>query len=313
MNIRKLATILFFTAASLAGSSLLSSAQTIMPLYKDSIPNSRPWPDEEKVTSDIEGRPIISKISRPTLTVYLPSPEKATGTAVIICPGGGYWVVAAGHEGADVARRLNESGVAAFVLKYRIPDDHTMVNREIGPLQDAQRAIQLVRENAAGWGIRKNRIGIMGFSAGGHLASTAGTHYTKSYIDNPEHTSLRPDFMILAYPVISFTDSVGYKGCADQILGKMPSPEKIKEYSNEFQVTRHTPPAFLVHAKDDPGVKVENSLVFAAALKKNHVPVEVYLYEKGSHGFGMDNKTSDVKWMDLCISWMEKSGWLKTK
>jgi acetyl esterase/lipase len=285
-------------------------AQRVIPLYTDSIPNSKSAPDEEKSTYERDSILIISKISRPTLTVYLPSAGNSTGAAVIICPGGGYWVEAASHEGADVARRFNQSGIVSFVLKYRIPDDNTMVNREIGALQDAQRAVQMVRENAATWGIQSNRIGIMGFSAGGHLASTEGTHFNTSYIQNPHQTSLRPDFMILVYPVISFTDSLGHKGSAEQIIGKHPSPEKIKEYSNEFQVTPQTPPSFLVHAKDDSTVDVRNTLEFAAALKENHVPATVFLYEKGGHGFGMNNKTSKTRWMDICIQWMKDNGWL---
>jgi acetyl esterase/lipase len=194
-------------------------------------------------------------------------------------------------------------GIAAFVLKYRIPNDQIMINKEIGPVQDAQRALQVVRENARKWGIKKNKIGIMGFSAGGHLASTAGTHYQNTYIDNPKGTSLRPDFMILVYPVISFNDSIGHKGSYENLLGKNATPEKIREYSNETQVTPQTPPTFLVHAKDD-GVKVENSLVFAEALKKNGVPVDMYLYESGGHGYGMYNKSSPVLWMDLVQQWM---------
>ena len=285
------------------------SSQTTLPLYNDSIPNSIPAPDEE--TSEINGDNvlIVSKISRPTLTVYLPQKEKSTGAAVIICPGGGYSVSAAGHEGADVAKKFMEMGVAAFVLKYRIPDDKTMLNKELGPVQDAQRAIQVVRENAINWGIKKDHIGIMGFSAGGHLAATAGTHFQHTYIDNPEHTNLRPDFMILVYPVISFTDSIGHAGSRDQLLGKNATPEKIKEYSNETQVTPQTPPTFLLHAKDDP-VKVENSLAFAAALTKAHVPVELYLYEKGGHGYGMYNKSSSVRWMDLVQQWLRKMKYL---
>src|SRR5206468_6802609 len=145
--------------------------------------------------------------------------------------------------------------------------------------------------------------GIMGFSAGGHLASTAGTHFQHAYIDNPNQTSLRPDFMILVYPVISFTDSIGHIGSRDQLLGKNPTPEKIREYSNELQVTPQTPPTFLVHAKSDDVVNVKNSIQFADALKKNGVPVEVYLYEQGGHGFGMNNKTSSVRWMDLVQQW----------
>lgn len=285
-------------------------SQTIIPLYTDSIPNSKLAPDEEKSEISKDSILIVSKVSRPTLSIYLPPKEKRTGAAVIICPGGGYWILAAGHEGADVATRFNEMGVAAFVLKYRIPNDKTMVNKEIGPLQDAQRAIQVVRENAKEWGINKNTIGIMGFSAGGHLASTAGTHFQHTYITNPKKTSLRPDFMVLAYPVISFTEAIGHTGSGDNLLGKNASIEKIKEYSNEQQVTAQTPPAFLVHAKDDE-VKVENSLSFAAALKQHKVPVELYLYEKGGHGYGMYNKTSNVRWMDLVEEWMKKMKFIK--
>jgi acetyl esterase/lipase len=280
-----------------------SRSQTVIPLYKDSIPNSKWTPDEETSEINKDSILIISKISRPTLSIYLPPKEKRTGAAVVICPGGGYWIAAAGHEGADVAKKFNEMGIAAFVLKYRIPNEQTMVNNEIGPVQDAQRALQVVRENARKWGIKKDLIGIMGFSAGGHLASTAGTHFQNTYIDNPKGTSLRPDFMILVYPVISFSDSIGHKGSYENLLGKNATPEKIREYSNETQVTPQTPPTFLVHAKDD-GVKVENSLVFAEALKKNNVPVEMYLYESGGHGYGMINKSSPVRWMDLVQQWM---------
>lgn len=285
--------------------SVPSLAQNSIPLYKDSIPNSIAGVDEETSTINKDSVLIISKVSRPTLSIYLPPKNKQTGAAVIICPGGGYWVLAAGHEGADVARRFNEMGIAAFVLKYRIPNEKTMVNKEIGALQDAQRAIQVVRENAKEWHINKKAIGIMGFSAGGHLASTAGTHFKTAYINNPKNTSLRPDFMVLVYPVVSFTEAIGSKSSGEQLLGKNPSPAKIEEYSNEMQVTKKTPPAFLVHAKDD-GVKVENSLAFAAALKKKEVPVSMHIYEKGGHGYGMHNKTSDILWMDLVEKWMKQ-------
>ncbi|MDQ2752025.1 MAG: alpha/beta hydrolase, partial [Bacteroidota bacterium] len=163
------------------------AAQKTMPLYSDSIPNSRMTPDEE--TTSNNGVLIISKVSRPTLTAYFPPKEKANGTAVIICPGGGYGVLAAAHEGSDVAKEFAKAGVAAFVLKYRLPDDATMMNKEIGPLQDAQEAIKTVREKDKEWNIDAKQIGIMGFSAGGHLASTAGTHYNKAVIANPNNTS----------------------------------------------------------------------------------------------------------------------------
>ncbi len=281
-------------------------AQTVMPLYPGPIPNSRPAPDEETSQYADDGILSISKVSRPELTVYLPQKEKAVHLAIVVCPGGGYWNISAGHEGSDVARRLNQDGIAAFVLKYRIPDDHTMVNKEIGPLQDAQRAIQIVRSHSKEWGINPNRIGILGFSAGGHLAASAGTHFNKTYISNPQGISLRPDFMILIYPVISFTDSIGHIGSRDQLLGKNPSQEKIMEYSNELQVTDYTPPAFLVHAKDDDTVPYANSIVFAEALKKHRVPVKLLTFEKGGHGFGLINKTSDIRWMDLCLEWLKQ-------
>ena len=281
-------------------------AQTILPLYDHAVPNSKPSADEEESVTGEDGILRISKVSIPTLTMYPAQADKATGTAVIICPGGGYGILAASHEGSDVARRFNEMGVTAFVLKYRLPNDKLMIHKEIGPLQDAQRAIQLVRQNAKKWNINKNKIGIMGFSAGGHLASTAGTHFDKAYIDNPKHTSLRPDFMLLGYPVISFTDTLTHSGSRNNLIGKNPSMEKVKEYSNELHINKNTPPTFLVHAKDDGAVKVENTLMFAEALKQNNVPVEVYLYEKGGHGFGMNNKTSEVRWMDLLEKWMDK-------
>ena len=283
--------------------SITAFTQTERNLYSGKIPGSKPSVNHESSTINSDGILIISAVSRPTLTAYLPAKEKANGTAVIICPGGGYSILAAGHEGADVAKRFNEMGVAAFVLKYRIPNDSIMENKEVAPMQDAQRAIQVVRQHARKWQINKERIGIMGFSAGGHLASTAGTHYDRKYIRNPRHTSLKPDFMVLVYPVISFSDSIGHSGSRENLLGKDAPPEKITEYSNELHVTPETPPTFLVHAKNDP-VKVENTLAFAAALEKNKVPHEIYLYESGGHGYGMINPTSDVRWMDLVEKWL---------
>jgi len=292
--------------------SINSQSQKVIPLYRDTIPNARVTANAENSDTDQKGIVRIRKVSRPTLTIYLPPKENATGASVIICPGGGYRILSSSHEGHDVAKRFIEMGIAAFVLKYRIPDDETMVNKEIGPLQDAQRAIQMVRENAKTFRIDKNKIGIMGFSAGAHLASTAGTHYGKATIQNKNKTSLRPDFMILVYPVISFQDSIGHSGSRDQLLGKNPSAEKIAQFSNQTQVTPNTPPTFLVHAKDDH-VKVENSMVFAEALKRNNVPYRIYLYEKGGHGYGMINPTSDVKWMDIVQQWMQEKDWLKKK
>ena len=291
---------------------LTSFSQTIIPLYKDSIPNSKPSPNEESSTYEGENKIlIVHNVSRPSLTVFLPPKEKASGAAVIICPGGGYSILAASHEGYDVAKKLNEMGVAAFVLKYRIPDDKTMLNKEIGPLQDAQRAIQIVREEAVEWNINPSRIGILGFSAGGHLASTAGTHFNKAVIENKNNTSLRPDFMVLVYPVISFTDSVGHVGSRDNLLGKNPSEEKIRAYSGELQVVANTPPAFLVHAGNDDVVKVQNSIRFYEAEQKNNIPAEMHIYPKGGHGFGMNNPTTKDLWVERLKNWLDLNGWLK--
>jgi acetyl esterase/lipase len=279
-------------------------AQVVIPLYSQEIPNSKKVADEEYSRIEPGNILIVYKVSRPSLTIFLAPKEKATGAAVIICPGGGYSNLAMGYEGTEVAQRFNEAGISAFVLKYRIPNDGTMINKEIGPLQDAQRALQIVRSRAADWGIDPKRIGIMGFSAGGHLAATAGTHFQKAYIDNPDHVSLRPDFLLLIYPVISFKTPIAHMGSSNNLIGTNPSQEQIREFSNEMQVTDHTPPAFLVHAKDDNVVPYANSLVFAEALKSHHIQAKVFLYEKGGHGFGMTNNTSNIRWMDLCIHWI---------
>ena len=284
-------------------------SQTILPLYPDSIPNSTPSVDEEKA-SFRDGVHRISKISRPTITVYQPSKKLANGTAVIIFPGGGYRIEATVHEGSDVAKKFTEMGVTAFVVKYRIPNKTWMVNTEIGPLQDGQQAIKMVRENAIKWNINPNRIGVLGFSAGGHLASTTGTHFKKVFIPNINNTSVRPDFMILIYPVISFMPGIGHHGSADQLIGKNPTPEKQKELSNELQITAETPPAFLVHSSNDDGVSPMNSIEFYNALIKNKIPAEMHLYQSGGHGFGLYMKNSKELWMDRCKNWLLLNGWL---
>lgn len=282
---------------------MMLSAQTTFPLYPGTPPNSIPGPDEEKWETGADSILRISKVSRPTLTVYAPPPGKSNGTSVIVLPGGGYWILAAGHEGADVARKLTESGITAFVLKYRLPDSATMPVPEIGPLQDVQQAIKTVRERAARWGLRTDRIGVLGFSAGGHLAATAGTLHRKPVIPNGEGTSLRPDFLVLVYPVISFSDSIGHAGSRDKLLGAGAPPEKVRQYSAELQVDRQTPPTFLVHADDD-WVKVENSIQFAAALQRSGVRHHFLRYPKGGHGFGMVNPVTGASWMSELVPWI---------
>lgn len=284
-------------------------AQQTIPLYSGSIPNSKPTPNEEQTVVD-GGITRISRITEPNMTLFVPEPGKANGTAVVIFPGGGYWINAIGHEGYDVARKFNEWGVTAFVVKYRIPNDATMLHRDTGPLQDAQQAIHIVRTRAKDWGIDPKRIGIMGFSAGGHLASTAGTHFMKPVLPALKSADLRPDFMMLIYPVISFRDGITHMGSREQLIGTNPSESKIKEYSNELQVTNETPPTFLVHASDDGAVKPDNSVLFYQALIKANVPAELHIYQKGGHGFGMNNLTTSDQWMDRCKNWLVSNNWV---
>jgi acetyl esterase/lipase len=280
-------------------------AQESFPLYDGPIPGAINSVDEESV--DANGH--VSKISKPTISVFKSAKAKANGAAVIIFPGGGYWINAIQHEGYDVAKRFNEAGITAFVVKYRIPNDKTMSIRETGPLQDAQQAIHVIRKRAKEWSINSNQLGILGFSAGGHLASTAGTHFTTPVNPALKSANLRPDFMILVYPVISFLDSVGHIGSRDQLIGKSPSKDKIELYSNEMQVTKQTPPTFLIHASDDDAVRSENSILFYQSLLKHNVPAELHIYQGGGHGFGMKNPTTEDEWMDRCLNWMKANGW----
>ncbi len=287
----------------------MSFAQATIDLYQGSIPNSKPSGNEE-TTEQRDGISIVGKITKPTLTIFLASEEIANGTAVIIYPGGGYWVNAISHEGTDVAKKFNEMGVSAFVLKYRIPDDATMEKKEIGPIQDAQQAIKTVRQRALEWNINPNRIGIMGFSAGGHLASTAGTHFKKSFIPKDYKTNLRERFYDPDLSRHQFQDSIVHIGSRDQLIGKHPTEAQINYFSNELQITKETPPTFLVHASDDDVVNVENSLVFYKNLIKNKTLAELHIYQKGGHGFGMNNSTTSDKWMDRCKNWMTANGWI---
>jgi acetyl esterase/lipase len=224
---------------------------------------------------------------------------------VIICPGGGYGILAAQHEGTDVAKFFNGIGVHAVVLKYRIPSAKHQQHKEIAPLQDAQQAIYMVRKNAKKWGVDPGKIGIMGFSAGGHLASSLGVHYNDPKLNFKGKTSLRPDFQVLIYPVISF-GKYAHLGSRNNLLSPDTTASLINYYSNELQVDAQTPPAFLVHAKDDKAVPIENSEMYLAQLRKFGVAGELYVYEKGGHGFGMNNKTSDVKWTEQLTKWIRQ-------
>jgi acetyl esterase/lipase len=284
----------------------------ILPLYTGNIPNSKFTGAQEK----IEKKEIIliSNVQTPDIAVYLPSKRFATGQAVVICPGGGYWVLAYDLEGTDIARYLNSIGVAAIVLKYRLPTYGNCIEPHKAPLMDAQRAMRLVRRNAAEWNINPEKIGIMGFSAGGHLASTLGTHFdygNETAADLVERQSCRPDFMILMYPVISFVDSCSHAGSHEALLGKNPDKELLINYSNELQVRDDTPPAFFVHADNDSGVPVENSLLFYKALRKKKIPAELHILSEGEHGFGLGiNNEHVASWTNNLRLWL---GWLNTR
>jgi acetyl esterase/lipase len=225
---------------------------------------------------------------------------------VIICPGGGYRILASEHEGTDVAKYFNSIGIHALVLKYRIPSDDHQPDKKIAPLQDAQRAVQLVREHAKDWKVDPSKVGIMGFSAGGHLASSLAVHYDDIKIKENNKISVRPDFQILGYPVISFS-KFSHVGSRKNLLGKDSTESMMNYFSNEMHVNSNTPIAFLVHAKDDKVVPIENSFIYVDALKSNGVEAELFVYETGGHGFGMINKTSSESWINAMKSWLQKN------
>lgn len=284
------------------------SQEKTIPLYPKGVPNSKPTPAGYVETTNATN--WITNVSIPTITPYLPSAGTANGAAIVIFPGGGYAGLANDHEGMAIAKAFNGIGVTAFLVKYRLPTDETMVDKTIGPLQDAQRAVQIVRQGAAKWRVDQKRIGIIGFSAGGHLAATEGTHFDKVVIENKDNISVRPDFMLLIYPVITFGPKA-HAGSRENLIGKNPSQEMIDLYSNEKQVTANTPPTFLVHAQDDNVVPVENSLMMYEALLNAKVKAEMHLFQDGGHGFGMNNSTTKEKWFDWAAAWMDANGWLK--
>jgi len=277
-----------------------------IPLYPNGVPNSKPAPASyiEKHDKD-----WITFVSIPTIIPYLPAKGTANGTAVLIFPGGSYSGLSMENEGASIAKAFNTIGITAFVVKYRLPSDEIMVDKTIGPLQDAQQAVLLVRKHAAEWGLKSDKIGIIGFSAGGHLASTEGTHFDNLVVEDKDNISVRPDFMMLLYPVISF-GPMAHAGSRENLLGKNPTAAQLKLYSNEKQVTATTPPTFLVHAEDDNVVPVQNSLMFYDALLNSKVKAEMHIFEAGGHGFGLNNSKSKDKWFDWCKNWLDENGFL---
>lgn len=298
---------IIFTAFTLFAAITIGRAQgpKELPLYPDGVPNSKPTPSDY-VETDAKGWSKF--VSIPTLTPYFPEKGMATGTAVVIFPGGGYSQLSMENEGTSIAAAFNKIGVTAFILKYRLPSDKIMVDKTIGPLQDAQQAVLMVRTHAAEWGINPAKVGIIGFSAGGHLAATAETHYTTPVIANKANVSLRPDFAILLYPVITFTLPSTHVGSKENLLGDNPTPAQIDLYSNEKHVTADTPPTFIVQAQDDKTVPVQNSVMFYSALVDAKVKAEMHLYQAGGHGFGINNRKSTQRWFDWCSAWLTANG-----
>lgn len=275
----------------------------VFPLWEHEIPGSIESQSyiEEKFTEDS----VVSKIkyvSSPTITVF--RPNQPNGSAVVVFPGGGYQHLSIKKEGYEVAKWLNTFGITAFVVKYRLPSHAIMIDKTIGPLQDAQEAMRFVRRNSKQWRLHSDKIGVMGFSAGGHLAATLSTQYDKKVYNQTDLVSAKPNFSILVYPVISMYDSIAHQGSKQNLLGKNPSKETISLFSNETQVNKFTPKTLLIHASDDKSVPVENSIYYYQSLKKNEVSASLYICDRGGHGFGLGRNNSPHFWTILAEGWL---------
>ena len=283
-----------------------SNAQSEVPLYRGKIPNSRNVPDPERVVDRGEkaGRAFV-KTSIPTLAIF--QPPFPNGKAVIICPGGGYAHTAYDKEGIWVAEELLKDSITSFVLKYRIPQALTNQDPSLAPLQDAQEAVRFVRKRAEAYQLKEDKIGIMGFSAGGHLAAAAANHFTMPADPRASSkVSIRPDFVALIYPVVSFSDELTHLGSRTNLVGSIPNEKDEFFWSMEYQIKESSPPAFLVHAADDKAVPIKNSLLYYEGCLNKGVPAEMHLYPKGGHGFGLFNETTDDVWLDRFRNWLRK-------
>lgn len=269
-----------------------SQAQESITLYPNGIPNMVAEASIEK--------------NKPEFYFY--KPEKQINEKVfLIIPGGGYSHVAMGHEGHEVAKRLKDLGYASFVLRYRLPVAEEMVDKRIGPIQDAQSALVYIRQNGKKLGVNVDDVVVIGFSAGGHLASTLSTHFDTSYIGNVDKKLLRPDYSVLVYPVITMTDGITHAGSKKNLIGPDFKEEDVIRFSNERNVNRKTPPTFLVHADDDKAVPIENALMYQENLTKNKIKNKLYRYQKGGHGFGMVNKQEEGDWFADMIVWLNEN------
>ena len=297
-------TLLTFLATSLAFAQnhKLNLWPGLPPLQKVS---------DQQEKSVQEGIVRISNVQIPSIEVYLPTQQIATGEAVVIFPGGGYGILAYDWEGTDFAKWLNSQGIAGIVVKYRLPLSPSLTDPKEVPLLDAQRAIRLVRQHAESWIINPSKVGIMGFSAGGHLAATLSTSFAHELLlekDAIDTLPARPDFSILVYPVISFRDAAAHSGSRKNLLGDQASSELVDRFSNELQVTTDTPPTFLVHAQDDKGVPLQNSLLYFQALHANGVNAALHIYPTGGHGFAFGiGKGAVSGWREVLLAWMKET------
>jgi len=283
----------------------------VINLWDGKVPGAIHNPGYQQTVDSADNWIKMRFVSEPTLRMYPAPAQKATGTAIIICPGGGYSGLAIGHEGTQVAEWLNSLGITAFVLNYRLPNDAIMVDKSIGPLQDAQKAMRIVRQHAKEWGIHPGKIGIMGFSAGGHLASTLSTHFNEKVYESADATNARPDFSLLIYPVITMDAVATHMGSRVNLLGENPTSDRLKHFSNELRVNSETPPAFLIHSIDDAAVPVQNSIGYAQALAKHHVPCELHIYQSGGHGYGLGrSENTESSWPEACRKWLVARGLL---
>jgi acetyl esterase/lipase len=281
-------------------SSPLFAQDKVLKVWPNGAPNHNGMDEPEEKFEGVR----VRNVSEAEMYVYLPEKEKNTGAAVVICPGGGYWIEAMDHEGYQMAEWLQERGVAGIVLKYRLPYGHHEI-----PSGDARQAMRIARNNAKEWGIDSEKIGIAGSSAGGHLASTVGTRfdYGNPKSDDPlEKISSRPDFMLLLYPVITFREEFGHMGSRKNLIGEGNDWKLVEKYSNELHVSPETPPTFLVLADDDKSVVPRNSVEFYLALKENNIPAEMHIFAEGGHGFGMNKKNLPVdQWPELFLNWLK--------
>lgn len=290
--------------------NVLAQNKTIA-LWEDKIP-------DEILSVNYEEKEIYSEnellstsnVKIPTITIYTPNKISANGTSVIVFPGGGYSHLSMNKEGKKIAKWFNSLGITAFVLKYRMPSDEIMKDKSIGPLQDAQEAVRMVRRNAKKWNLDSNKIGVIGFSAGGHLAATLSTRYEEKTYESTDNTSSKPNFALLVYPVVSMNTTITNKGSKEKLLGLNPSQELTDKFSSELHVNSTTPPTFIVHASDDKSVPVENSINYYLALKNRKIQTEMHIYEKGGHGFGLGIIDTSKNWTNDCINWLKSNNYI---